>query len=97
MIDRFNHIEKSKSEIITDEIMDGIMNKLWIQSDYATVFYLGIIAHLKQFAKTFKEPCYISREDYLKIMSKYKTDDNVPDEIKNLIDTILEEFNYKEK
>lgn len=96
MIDKFKHIEKSKSEIITDEIVYGIMNKLWTQSDYATAFHLGVIANLKQFAKAFKEPCVITREDCLKIMGTYKTDNNVSDKIKDLIDTIFEEFDYKE-
>lgn len=96
MIDKFRLMEKTKSEIATDEIMDGITKKLWMQSDYATAFYLGIVANLKHFAKTFKEPCEITREDCLKIMSTYKTDNNVPDKIKDLIDIIFEEFDYKE-
>ena len=96
MIDKFKHIEKTKSEIATDEIIDGIMKKLWMQSDYATIFYFGIVANLKQFAKAFKEPCVTTREDCLKIMGTYKTDNNVPDKIKDLIDTIFEEFDYKE-
>lgn len=95
MIDKFKLTEKSKSEIITDEIINGITNKLWLQSDYATAFYLGVISNLKHFAKVFKEPYQVDREVFLKTMSTYKTD-NVPDEIKNLIDTILEEFDYKE-
>lgn len=94
--DKFKHIEKTNSETTIKEIIDGITNKLWMQSDYSTVFYLGVVANLKQFAKAFKEPCEITREDCLKIMSTYKTDDNVPDKIKNLIDVILEEFDYKE-
>lgn len=96
MIDKFKLTEKSKSEIIIDEIINGITNKLWLQSDYGTAFYLGVISNLKLFAKAFKEPCEITREDCLKIMSTYKTDNNVPDKIKELIDTILEEFDYKE-
>jgi hypothetical protein len=96
MIDKFKHIEKTKSEIAIDETMNDIINKLWIQSDYATAFYLGVVTNLKQLAKIFKEPCEITREDYLKIMSIYKKDNNVPDKIKDLIDTIFEEFNYKE-
>lgn len=95
MINKFKLTEKSKSEIVIDEMMSSYVNKLWLQSDYCTAFYLGVITTLKQFVGAFKEPCYISREDYLKIMSTYKTYD-VPDEIKNLIDTILEEFDYKE-
>lgn len=96
MIDKFKHIEKTKSEIAINEIINSITNKLWMQSDYATVFYLGVVANLKHFAKTFKEPCEITREDCLKIMGTYKTDNNVPDKIKDLIDTIFEEFDYKE-
>lgn len=95
MIDKFKLTEKSKSEITRDEIINNITNKLWIQSDYYTAFYLGILDILKAFAKTFKEPRLMSRKDFLDIMNTYKTCD-VPDEIKNLIDTILEEFNYKE-
>lgn len=89
------YIEKSKSQIISNKIINNINNKLWMQSDYGTAFYLGIITILKLFAKTFKKPQYIAREDFLEIMSTYKTD-NVPDEIKELIDVILEEFDYKE-
>lgn len=95
MIDKFKLTEKSKSEIAIDEIVNGFINKLWLQSDYATAFYLGVISSLKLFAKTFKEPCEITREDILKIMSSYKRVET-PDEIKNLIDTIFEEFDYKE-
>ena len=89
------YMDMSKSEIISDDIIKNITDKLWMQSGYITVYYLGAIAILKMLAKSFKNPCYMTREDFLSIISSYKTSD-VPDEIKNLVDAILEEFDYKE-
>ncbi len=97
MINNFDerYMNMSKSDIMSQDITNNITKKLWEQSDYGTMFYLGVISSLKSLAIACKNNCYIDREACLNMISLYKQY-NVPDEIKELIDTIFEEFDYKE-
>ena len=40
---------------------------------------------------------YLKRDDILALIKSYKISDDIPDEIKNLVDMILDEFDYKEE
>ena len=99
MIDKlkkYAYLEKSYSQLVSEEIVNGICLKLWNESGYATAHYLGAINQLKAIASALKESDYLTKNDIVRLIATYKDDKNAPDEIKNLIKTILEEFDYKE-
>lgn len=98
-MDKFNEykiLKKTKSELAADEIIQNIHNKLWNESGYTTIYRLGVILQLKAMVESIKYCGSYTKEDLLKIISLNKSYDDVSDEINNLIDSILDEFDYKE-
>lgn len=93
---KYKYIKKSNSELETDRLVNNISYKLWNDNGYQTVYYLGIITELKMLAKALGSHRTINKTDVLEIINAFKANKNVPDEIKNLINMILEEFDYKE-
>jgi hypothetical protein len=93
---KYKYIQKSNSELKHDEIIDDLCRKLWKDSGYATAFYLGSLTQLKYMAKPMREEHYLSKKNILALIGTYKDNKDVPDEIKELADMILEEFDYKE-
>ena len=91
----YKFIKKSKSELETDRIVDSVAKKLWDDNGYSTVYCLGAINQLKVIAEGLKKYDSLRKDDILMLINAHKTD-GVPDEIKNLVDMILEEFDYKE-
>ena len=99
MINKFTkdcYLKKSRSELKHDEIIGGLYQKIWKDSGYATAFYLGAISQLKFMAKPMREEHYLSKKNILELISAFKGNEDVPDEIKELADIILEEFKDKE-
>ena len=92
----YNFIKKSESELTQDEIMNGIYRKLWDEKGYTTVYYLGAISQLKAMVKNMKDNTSFSKKELLMIIADMKNYPEVPDEIKILVNDILEEFDYKE-
>lgn len=97
MLDRFEIKRKSDIQIVTDELMNSITKHLWEQNGYMNVYYLGIIQYLKTLADALGESHYLSRRELLDIINSFNDCDGVTDEVKKLIRTILDEFNYKKK
>ena len=93
---KYKYIKKSNSELESEEIMNNIFAKMWKDNGYNTIYYLGIIDYLKRMAKILGESDTFGRNDLLKLISILKTNDDAPDEIKNLVTMILDEFDYKE-
>lgn len=83
---------KTKSETESDRI---IHNLLW-NNGYGTVYYLGMIHQLTGIAKVMKESTHLTKKDILMLIGSYKENKDVPNEIKELIDIVLDEFDYKE-
>lgn len=98
MLEEFKnkYIKKSKSELEIDKIKNNMCNKLWKDSDYNTAYYLGAITQLKIIVESMRESDCLKRDDILSLIKSYKIIDNMPNEIKNLVDIILDEFYYKE-
>lgn len=99
MINKFTkdcYFKKSRSELKHDEIIGGLYQKLWKDSGYATAFYLGAITQLKYMAQPMREEHYLSKKNILELISAFKYNKDVPDEIKELAEMILEEFKEKE-
>lgn len=88
---KYRYIEKSKSELEQDKIINGITQKLWDDAGYRTIYNLGAVMQLKTIAQAL-EKYNLERNDILKLISTYKESEGVS----NLVDMILEEFDYKE-
>ena len=97
MIKDYKYFMMSESERKSDEIMNGLCRKLWNESGYAVAYWLGAVNQLKGIARSLKDSCALDKHCCLEFMKAFKTTDDVPDEVKNLIDTILNEFKDKEK
>lgn len=95
-MNKYRYIEKTKSELESEKIINNLCLTLWKDSGYATAYYLGAINQLKVIASALKQSSCLTKEDTLMLIANYKKDNNAPDEIIDLIDAILEEFNYKE-
>ena len=93
---QYKYFKKSNSELETDRLINNINCKLWDDNGYNTVLYLGSINQLKLIAEGLGEHGVIWRDEILMLISSFKTNEDTPDEIKNLADMILNEFNYKE-
>ena len=93
---KYKFIKKSKSELETEKLIDNLTLKLWQEHDYLTIYYLGILSQFKAIAKGLGPHGTINRDDILMLINTFKTNDDAPDEIKNLVDMILDEFDYKE-
>ena len=99
MIDEFmkyKFIKKSKSELASDEIVNNLSRKLWNDSGYNIAYLLGIINYLKNMVITMRDFDYYSKKDLMRLIASFKDGDDYPDEIKSLVNTILEELEEKE-
>ena len=98
MIDlsEYKFIKRSKSELTSDKIVSDIYRKWWDEQGYTTIYYLGAISQLKSMVKNMKDSTTFSKKELLMIIADTKNYNDVPEEIKSLVNDILEEFDYKE-
>ena len=99
MLDEFNKykfIKKSKSELAADEIVQNISRKLWNDQGYNDIYRLGAIIMLKMMIETLRHSDSYTKKDLLMVLASQKNYDDISDDIKNLIDSILEEFDYEQ-
>lgn len=94
--DKYKFIKKSKSELASDEIINRISQKLWDDSGYNVVYMLGVINYLSAMAKQMRSYDTYSKKDLITLIASIKNGNETPDEIKNLVDIVLEELNKKE-
>ncbi len=94
--DKYKFIKKSKSELASDEIINRISQKLWDDSGYNVVYMLGIINYLSAMAKQMRSYDTYSKKDLTTLIASIKNGNETPDEIKNLVDIVLEELNKKD-
>lgn len=94
--DKYKFIKKSKSELASDEIINRISQKLWDDSGYNVVYMLGVINYLSAMAKQMRNYDTYSKKDLITLIASIKNGNETPDEIKNLVDIVLEELNEKE-
>ena len=94
--DKYKFIKKSKSELASDEIIDRISQKLWDDSGYNVVYMLGVINYLSAMAKQMRSYDTYSKKDLITLIASIKNGNETPDEIKNLVDIVLEELNKEE-
>lgn len=94
--DKYKFIKKSKSELASDEIINRISQKLWDDSGYNVVYMLGVINYLSAMAKQMRSYDTYSKKDLITLIASIKNGNETPDEIKNLVDIVLEELNEKD-
>lgn len=99
MLDEFNKykfIKKSKSELAADEIVQNISRKLWNDQGYNDIYRLGAIMMLKAMIESLRHSDAYTKHDLLMFLVAQKHYDDTSDDMKSLIDNILEELDYKE-
>lgn len=92
---KYKYIKKSNFELSRDKAFDKINIKLWENSGILTAYYMGIIDELKGLAEIAKPEITLSRNDFLKMIEGLLDGDNVPDDVKAVIEEVFKEFNYK--
>lgn len=93
---KYKYIKKSKFELETDKIINNLNLKSWKHNNLFTIYYLGILNQFHAIAEGLGPYGTINRTNILMLINSFKTNDNAPDEIKNLAAIILDEFDYKE-
>ena len=91
-LNKYKYIEKSKSELEADKILNNIQTKWMKDNGYETIYRLGAILQLKCIAQVLRKDDVLDKNDILSIIKTYKEHDDVSD----LVNLILEEFDYKE-
>ena len=94
--DKYKFIKKSKSELASDEIINRISQKLWDDSGYNVIYMLGVINYLSEMVKKMRSYDTYSKKDLITLIASIKNGNETPDEIKNLVDIVLEELNKKD-
>ena len=95
-LNKYQYIKKSNSDIESEKIVNNLCLKLWKNSGYAIANYLGAINQLKCLASAMNDSDRLTKYSILKLIDSYREGKDIPDEIKNLADLILDEFDYKE-
>ena len=89
---KYNFVKKTKSELESDRILNDISKKLWDNAGYVAVHNPGAVNQLKSIAQAIKKHGPLDLDTVLKAISLFKDSEGVSD----LVDMILEEFDYKE-
>lgn len=94
---KYKYIKKSNVDLASEHIIDNISRKMWKDSEYLKFYYLGILNQFHAIAQGLGPHGTINRDNILMLINTFKTNDDAPDEIKNLAAMILDEFDYKEE
>ena len=95
--DKYRITEKSKFELASDNITLGIYNKIWGELGYNSIYYLGAVSFLRSMAKSLNRRDEYTKAYLLDVINSIKQIEDVSDNIKELVDVVLEEFEYKKK
>lgn len=93
---KYKYIKKSKSELASDEIVNNLSRKLWNDSGYNVAYMLGIVNYLGAMAKQMRDNDAFMKKDLVMLIASIKDGNETPDEIKKLVDIVLEELSGKE-
>lgn len=99
MLNEFNKykfLKKSESELASDEIINNLSSKLWKDSGYHIAYMLGVVNYLSALAKQMRSYDALSKKDLMRCIEILKDGNETPDEIKSLVDIVLEELKGKE-
>ena len=95
--DKYKITERSKFELASEKITLGIYNKIWGELGYNSIYYLGAVSFLRSMAKSLNRRDEYTKAYLLDVINGIKQIEGVPDNIKELVDVTLEEFEYKNK
>ncbi len=93
---KYKYIKKSESELASDEIVNNLSRKLWNDSGYNVAYMLGVVNYLSALAKQMRSYDTLSKSDLIRCIELLKDGNETPDEIKKLVDIVLEELKEKE-
>lgn len=93
---KYKFIKKSESELASDEIVTNLSRKLWNDSGCNVAYMLGVVNYLSAMARQMSNYDTYSKKDLITLIAAIKDGDGTPDEIKKLIDIVLEELKEKE-
>lgn len=99
MLNEFNKykfIKKSESELASDEICNALSRKLWNDSGYNVAYMLGVVNYLSAMAKQMRSYDAFTKKDLVRCIEGIRDGNDTPDEIKKLVDIVLEELKEKE-
>lgn len=95
MLNEFNKykfIKKSESELASDEIVNNLSRKLWNDSGYNVAYMLGIVNYVSALVKQMRDDDFLTKKNLIKFIATLKEGNETPDEIKKLVDIVLEEL-----
>ena len=95
--DKYKITERSKFELASENITLGIYNKIWGELGYNSIYYLGAVSFLRSMAKSLNRHDEYTKAYLLDVINSIKQIESVPDNIKELVDVTLEEFEHKNK
>ena len=93
---KYKFIKKSESELASDEIVNNLSRKLWNDSGYNIAYMLGVVNYLSALARGMKSYDTLTKKDLIRCIECFKDGNETPDEIKKLVDIVLEELKEKE-
>ena len=93
---KYKFIKKSESELASDEIINDFSRKLWNDSGYNVAYMLGVVNYLSALAKQMRSYDTLTKKDLIRCIECLKDGNETPDEIKKLVDIVLEELKEKE-
>jgi hypothetical protein len=93
---KYKYIKKSESELASDEIVNTLSRKLWNDSGYNVAYMLGVVNYLSALAKQMRSYDTLTKKDLVMLIASIKDGNDTPDEIKKLVDIVLEELKDKE-
>ena len=93
----YKFIKKSKYDLACDKVTNNIMNDIMKSVGFYSAYYLGIIQYLKLLIESAGENGSFGKHEFLMLIDGFKTNENISDDIKDVIDSILKEYDYKNK
>ena len=93
-LNKYKFIKKSKSVLAAEEIAQGVYHKLWSDFGFNDIYWLGAIMQTKAMIESLRDGRSYDKRDLLMIIAMAKDYEDVSSKVKDLIDVILEEFDY---
>jgi ABC-type polysaccharide transport system permease subunit len=96
-LNKYKISERPKFELASEDITLGIYNKIWGELGYNSIYYLGAVSFLRSMVKSLNRRDEYTKMYLLVVINSIKQIEGVPDNIKELVDVVLDEFEYKDK
>lgn len=94
-INKYKLIKKSKSVLAAEEITQSVYHKLWSDFGFQDIYWLGAIMQTKAMIEALRDGNAYDKKSLLMIIASVKDNKDASSKIKDLVDVILEEFDYE--